>query len=231
MNRKARLLAWELGCVVWVCVAGSALHFAFELSDYWTPIAVVAAVNESAWEHVKMYFWPGFFFALVQYTYSRNIANNYWFGKAIAMAMTPAFIIIAYFAYMNLTQLTNSKPSLPVMLSIMVAGISIGQLASYYVLSRQPLDFLRPRHSAAILVPLIAMFSLFTYFPPRVFLFENFFCYTYTEEYGILPDYQPYRVFTADDQSVASKINYCANMSNSNPRDGDPSSLPIQARQ
>ncbi len=37
MNQKLKLGLWEAGCVIWVCVAGSLLHFAFELSDYWTP--------------------------------------------------------------------------------------------------------------------------------------------------------------------------------------------------
>jgi len=39
------------------------------------------------------------------------------------------------------------------------------------------------------------MFSTFTYYPPKIFLFENFFGYEYKGEYGILENYEPYRVF------------------------------------
>ena len=46
---------------------------------------------------------------------------------------------------------------------------------------------------------LTAVFATFSYFPPKVFLFENFFCYQYTGEYGILDDYGPYRVFVKMD--------------------------------
>ena len=74
---KIRLIAWEIGSFIWVVLAGSALHFSFELSEFWTPLAFISAVNESVWEHLKMYFWPGLIYALVQYTYTRDIANNY----------------------------------------------------------------------------------------------------------------------------------------------------------
>jgi len=42
VSKKSKLLIWELVCVFWICAAGSALHFAFELSDYWTPMALFA---------------------------------------------------------------------------------------------------------------------------------------------------------------------------------------------
>jgi hypothetical protein len=56
------------------------------------------------------------------------------------------------------------------------------------------------------------MFSLLTFFPPRVFLFENLFCYAYTGEYGILDDYEPYRIFTRGDDPSSANINYCENV-------------------
>lgn len=211
---KLRLAAWEIGTVIWICVAGSALHFAFELSDYWRPMALFAAVNESAWEHTKMYFWPGLFAALVQYTYTRGIANNYWLGKAVALAITPVMIWLIYFSYMNWVVTSGGKASLPVMLSIMVLGISAGQAASWFILTRPPLQFAVPRYAAAVIAALTVVFSAFSYFPPRAFLFENFFCYQYTGEYGILDDYAPYRVFVkvgADGSaSEGGGVNYCA---------------------
>ena len=112
MSRSTKLLLWELGCVFWVCAAGSALHFAFELSEYWRPMAFFAAVNESVWEHLKMYFWPGLFFALVQYTYSRHLANNYWLGKVVALAVTPIMITAMYHGYIAWVNATGAKTSL-----------------------------------------------------------------------------------------------------------------------
>jgi hypothetical protein len=212
---KLKLALWEIGIVLWVCIVGSTLHFAFELSEYWRPMALFAAVNESAWEHTKMYFWPGLVAALVQYTYTRDVANNYWLGKSAALALTPFLIWLTYFTYMSWVVSSGGKASLPTMLSIMVFGISAGQATSWYLLTRPPLQFANRRYATTgALATLTAVFATFSYFPPRVFLFENFFCYQYTGEYGILDDYGPYRVFVKADADGSTKagggVNYCA---------------------
>jgi hypothetical protein len=209
VNRSKRLLAWEVVCIFWVAFAGSLLHFAFELTDYWRPVALVAAVNESAWEHTKMYFWPGLFFALAQYTYTRDIARNYWFGKAVALAVTPAVILAAYFSYMAWVDAAGGKPSLAIMLTIMFLGITAGQVASWLILTSPPLRPAMGRWALATYSVLVVAFSIFTYFPPRVFVFENVYCYQYTGEFGILDDYEPYRIFYRGERPGAG-VNYCA---------------------
>ncbi len=214
MTGRWKIALWEAGIVVWVAVAGSALHFAFELSDYWPPLAVFAAVNESAWEHTKMYFWPGLFAALVQYTYTRDVARNYWAGKAAALFITPVLIWITYFGYMGWVVSSGSRASLPTMLLIMVFGIATGQACSGYLLTRPPLAATLARHAPGAMAALALIFAIFTYFPPRIFLFENFYCYEYTGEYGILDDYTPYRVFTREAGGTTTDgggVNYCAN--------------------
>ncbi|MBT8422991.1 MAG: hypothetical protein KJP03_07740 [Gammaproteobacteria bacterium] len=215
MSRSSKLLVWELSCVLWICVAGSLLHFAFELSDYWKPMALFAAVNESVWGHLKMYFWPGLFFALAQYTYTRHLANNYWLGKMVALAVTPVVITFMYHGYMSYTAASGSKISVGSILMIMFLGVLAGQLCSWRILSSKPTTAIEPRYVASGYFGLVASFSLFTYFPPQVFLFENYLCYEYTSEYGILDDYKPYRMFrTAEEiEAGGDSIWYCANRS------------------
>jgi hypothetical protein len=211
MSARGKLLCWEIGCIVWIAMAGSLLHFAFELSEYWRPMAVMAAVNESAWEHTKMYFWPGLLFALVQYTYTRKLANNYWFGKVVALALTPLLILVVYFSYLAYVDFSGIKPSLPVMLTIMITGIAAGQLASWRILCARPLHGITNSQVAAGYAVLVLAFSSLTYFPPRVFVFENFYCYQYTGEYGILDNYEPYRVFYKGERPGGG-VNYCATL-------------------
>jgi hypothetical protein len=211
MSARGKLLCWEVGCIVWIAMAGSLLHFAFELSEYWRPMAVMAAVNESAWEHTKMYFWPGLLFALVQYTYTRKLANNYWFGKVGALALTPLLILVVYFSYLAYVDFSGIKPSLPVMLTIMITGIAAGQLASWRILCARPLHGITNSQVAAGYAVLVLAFSSLTYFPPRVFVFENFYCYQYTGEYGILDNYEPYRVFY-NGERPGGGVNYCATL-------------------
>lgn len=43
------------------------LHFAFERSGYWQPVAWLAADDESVWEHLKLASWPARLYALAEY--------------------------------------------------------------------------------------------------------------------------------------------------------------------
>jgi len=213
IRRNTKLLLWELGCVLWICFAGSSLHFAFELSDYWTPLALVAAVNESIWEHLKIYFWPGLLYAIVQYTYTRNIANNYWLGKVVALAVTPVIITLSYHGYMAWVVSSGAATSVGAILLIMFFGVLAGQMCSYRILISKPYRMAPSRYVTAGYASLVFMFSTFTFFPPQLFLFENYLCYQYTAEYGILDDYEPYRMFRRPGEEVSdgSSIWYCAN--------------------
>ena len=212
VSNKSKLLIWELGCVFWICFAGSSLHFAYELSDYWTPMAFIAAVNESVWEHLKIYFWPGLLYALVQYTYTRNYANNYWLGKVIALAVTPIAITALYHSYITWVKATGAGTSVGVILGIMFVGVLVGQLCSFRILTSQPFDVAR-RYVVGGYATLLFMCSAFTFFPPHLFLFENYLCYEYTNEFGILDDYAPYKMFRKPDEmgQGGNSIWYCQN--------------------
>ena len=47
-------------------VLGTFLHFLFDLTGGSLPAALVSAVNESIWEHMKLLFYPMVLFALVE---------------------------------------------------------------------------------------------------------------------------------------------------------------------
>jgi hypothetical protein len=53
---KNSILKWEIIGIVFIVLAGGLLHFVFEWSGSWRPLAIIAAVNESTWEHLKLAF-------------------------------------------------------------------------------------------------------------------------------------------------------------------------------
>ena len=55
------------------------------------------------------------------------------------------------------------------------------------------------RNGKVIIVVATVVFLLLTYFPPRLFIFEDFLGYELRDEYGILEDYSEHRVFTDTD--------------------------------
>lgn len=192
---KKRLILWEVGSYIWIALAGSALHFSFELSEFWTPLAFVSSVNESTWEHLKMYFWPGLVFALVQYTYTRDIANNYWLAKLASLIAVPLGVIVSFYGYLSISIPIYGKGFFEYDIATMFFGLTLASVVAYKIMVRP--QFNRPSKQLIITgyATLVFMFSTFTFYPPKMFLFENYFGYVYSGEYGILEDYEPYRVF------------------------------------
>ena len=190
-----RIHAWEFGGVFFIVLMGSALHYAFELSGFWRPMAFFASVNESTWEHLKFFFWAGLAFSLLEYTYVKDVANNYWFGKALSLVVTPIVVAATFYGYLAIALPIYGKGFLWADISTGVVGVIAGQLVSSKLMRSEPLGQVTRRYTAVILLTLLFMFSTFTYFPPKMFLFENYFGYTYSGEYGILADYEPYLQF------------------------------------
>lgn len=75
--QRRTIALWEAGAFVWVMVAGSTLHFVCELSVFNWFAALFGSVNGSTWEHLKLFFWPGLVFALVEHAFVKDYANNY----------------------------------------------------------------------------------------------------------------------------------------------------------
>ena len=71
-----------------------------------------------------------------------------------------------------------------------ISGLSL-VAAVVYAFTVNPSDL----GAIAILVLMGVAFVVFTWAPPRIFLFENFAFYRYSGEFGILKDYTPYLVF------------------------------------
>ena len=63
---RKRLFFWELAGFVFTSAVGFLLHFVYDWSGENIVAAVVSAVNESTWEHMKLLFFPMFLFSVLQ---------------------------------------------------------------------------------------------------------------------------------------------------------------------
>lgn len=182
---KNKLLLWEIGGFFFIGLIGASLHFTFELSDFSSNIvAYFSAVNESTWEHLKMVFFPGLVFALIEYTYIRDEANNYLLAKAASLFLMPLVIVVGWYIYAPIV----GRSIFPADLALFYLAVAIGQIVSYRILASNPLGKVFRRVSLAVILVMLAAFSTFTFFPPRIFLFEHLDLNN-TGEYGIL-DYE-----------------------------------------
>jgi hypothetical protein len=196
--RSRRIMVWEIGGIFFINFIGGALHFAFELSNYSRAVALFASVNESTWEHLKFYFWASLLFALIEYTYIRKEANNFAFAKALSFVTMLFTIALLFYAYVGIMVPLYGQGTYLGVVLIGVLGVIFSQIVGSYFLQTRPLGQLYRYVGIGIIIVLTIMFLLFTFFPPEVFLFEDFFGYEYNGQYGILEDYEPYRVFGSE---------------------------------
>jgi len=197
--QKRTIALWEAGAFVWIMLAGSALHFAYELSGFNWFAALFGSVNESTWEHLKLFFWPGLVYALVQHAFVKDYANNYWWGKGLALLVTTIGVIVSFYFYLGIVLPMYGEGTLWGAIGTGAVGVLLGNMVAYRVITAPQ----RPRrfdsYGKVIMVVMAISFLTLSYLPPRIFLFEDFLGYEFRGEYGILEDYSEHLVFTDTD--------------------------------
>ena len=173
-----RIFFWETAGVIVISLLGSFLHFVFDLSGEWPPAALIAAVNESVWEHLKLAFWPALLFSLVEWPFFRRSLKNFWTAKAIGILAMPLVIVSIFYGYTALV----GHNILWLDISLFVLAVMIGQMLSCRILLRQSLASGIKIPAMILLALMIAAFSLLTFLPPHGPLFRD----PRTGQYGIL---------------------------------------------
>jgi hypothetical protein len=177
LRHNAALFHWELAGAVFIFLSGGLLHFVFDWSGSWAPVALIAPVNESIWEHLKMVFWPGLVFVLLSYPFLRYRTEDFWTAKIAGLLSMPLVILALFYAY----QLVFKTHNLAYDIAIFILAVALGQWVSYSLLLRSR----PPRNARRILImallAAVTAFSLFSYFPPKFPLFRD----SHTGGYGV----------------------------------------------
>lgn len=169
---------WELSGIVIIFLSGSVLHFVFDWIGGWPPAALIAAVNESVWEHLKLAFWPGLIFALIEFLFLRTKTKNFWLAKTCGLFMMPVIIVAVFYGYTALT----GRHILWLDIALFGLAVVTGQMISLALMVREPFGPKTRIAVAVVLALMIVAFSLFSYLPPRWPLFQD----SSTGQYGIL---------------------------------------------
>jgi hypothetical protein len=193
---KNKVLFWEIGGFFFIGLVGASLHFTYELSNFSSNVvAYFSAVNESTWEHLKMTFFPGLVFALIEYTYVREKVNNYLVAKTASLFLMPLVIVVGWYIYAPAV----GRSIYPVDLALFYLAVFLGQFVSYKLLTCPQLEKKFNNYAIGVLVVMLLAFSTFTFYPPNIFLFEHLDLKD-TGQYGILPFEDNIRYFSTPTQ-------------------------------
>lgn len=173
------LILWlDLWMIIPLFLMGSILHFVYNWTKHNKSILLIAAANESYWEHIKIAFWPIFLLYLIEFIFGGWSINSFLPSRAIALYSIPVLIISLVFIYKYFTK--RNIPWLDIIiffLSLFLAQI-ISDLILYELDSSNITNWL----SGLFIVFIVIGFSAFTYKPPQE---PDLFKDPITNKYGV----------------------------------------------
>lgn len=176
-----RVKYYEIMGILFTVVLGILLHFSYEWSGKSIIFGTFSAVNESAWERLKLLFFPFVFYGLFEYfSFGENSVCFFPVKTAGVLAgLFAAFILFCVCTAVlgrNVIILDNL---------ILIFGTVLAYSISYRCMTTEWCRYFGSAEKNGIAVTIILMliisFVLFTFFAPHAFLFHD----ATTNTYGI----------------------------------------------
>lgn len=165
-----RLRRWQLGGFLFTAAGGTLLHFLYELSGESSFFAVISAVNESVWEHMKLLFVPMFVVALAEMVVFGERYRCFWRVKLLGILVGLTMIPVIHYTYMGV--LGMRIPWLDIAMFYVAAAVTYVLETKLLVRCSRPSAALEL--GAMLLVWGVAFLFLFwTYAPPEIPLFRD----------------------------------------------------------
>lgn len=165
-----RLFYWELAGFLWTAAAGAALHFLYDWSGGAGWAAVLSAVNESVWEHMKLLFVPAFLFTQVQLLALGRQYPNLPAVRGVTLPLGLALIPGAYYTYTGVFGIHLLWADI----LIFVAAAAMLFWLDFWLLRRGAFDSgWQQIAGAAVLWGLAFIFVWCTFRPPRLPLWRD----------------------------------------------------------
>jgi hypothetical protein len=176
-----RFLTLELLAIPAVLGLGVLLHFLFDWSGQRRLVAVVAPVNESLWEHVKMAYWPLILVTAVEFAVLEPMPPGLLLAKAFGFYAMAALMV----GLCLLGTVVLPNPRLPVRLAIdlliFVVAVAAGQFVNYQLVLRVGPVLNNDLLGAALLILPGVTLAITSFRPPLAGLFRD----PFNGSYGI----------------------------------------------
>lgn len=153
---------------IFITITGTLLHFAYEWSGQNKLVALIAAVNESTWEHMKIAAIPALVWSIVEIPLLWQ-HPNFIVARLVAVATILLAIPLIFYGY----KLFAGKNVLALDIALFVASIGLGQWLSARVLKSAPVPVSFTYISFIMLIIILFACLLLTRMPIRNFLFRD----------------------------------------------------------
>lgn len=173
---EKKIFNWEVAGVFWIIIVGSMLHFIYEWSKDSPIVGMIAPVNESVWEHLKLGYWSLILFMLIEYIFIGKYVKGFFISKALGILVLEIFIVVVFYSYIQITK----EPVLFIDIGSFVVGAVLCQLVSFKILKTKMFNKF-DKIGIGILIVIGIILILFTFYPLRFHIFKDLS----TGKYGI----------------------------------------------
>lgn len=158
-----------------IIAVGTLLHFAYDWSRHNKYLGVIAAVNESTWEHTKIALFPMMVAMMVDGLFWGG-EPNYFIGKLLSFLVVVILIPALFYGYKALTR----HDVLVLDISLFVAAILAGQAVFYLMTQVADLGAVLNFLALDGILVVLAVLMVVTLLPVRNFIFKD----PITRKYG-----------------------------------------------
>ena len=166
MKRSVGL--WQLWGFVITSLLGTLLHFLYEWTGEAVWAATISGVNESTWEHMKLFFFPSAAFAIFESFFMRE-RRDFWCIKLRGITQGLILIPVIYYTYNG----TVGKSPDWINIAIFVVAAAIAFIYETRQLRKREPVCTYPKLAIAVLCVIAALFVLFTFVTPEIGIFMD----------------------------------------------------------
>ncbi len=167
---KKKIFRLELIGAAFIILFGSLLHFTFEWFHRFWLVSIFSAVNESTWEHLKLAVIPAALWFLIEDKILKYEIPNFVFAKVKGIFLMPVLIVVLFYSFKAIL----GTHFLWLDIAIFVVSVLLGQLLSYWLMFHwPPVKKFYAIIGLVLLIGLLICFAVFTFYPPKIFLFED----------------------------------------------------------
>ncbi|SHJ48258.1 hypothetical protein SAMN02745248_00257 [Hathewaya proteolytica DSM 3090] len=169
-NLVKKYILWGIPIII---ILGFPMHFAYEFSGENTLVGILAPVNESVWEHLKLCFYPLIIYWTLGYFLLKNkvtINVFHWFTCCLICLLT--YILCQLGIYYLYTGATGCH-SLIMDILCMVFAVTFAQWFALHMYAHTKSNAMSFYISIFLIAALIFYFTICTFNPPRLPMFKD----------------------------------------------------------
>lgn len=163
---------WILAGIPVLFLAAGPMHFVYDWSGNSLMVGLFAPVNKSVWEHQKLFFWPMLVWWLSYYSIigkKKGISAAQW-CVPLALSEIGCLVVILSFFYTYTGAFCIESLLLDIV--SLLLGLAAGQVLALHVYQRVEIRVYWLYFPVFLLTFMAAAFVIFTFYPPRIPLFE-----------------------------------------------------------